>query len=69
MNKRIETVDDLSPAHAGGGNLDQPVILQRKSRRLGIEYDDIVFYQPKRTRFRAIGERLVCFNHIVGSTG
>ena len=69
MNKSIESLYHLATAHAGRRYLNQLIVLQRKSGRLGIENNHIIFYQSKRTRFRAIGERLVCFDHIIGCTG
>ena len=69
MNEGVKPLHHLATAHAGCRYFNQLVILQRKTGRLGIENDYIIFYQSKRTRFRAIGERLVCFDHIIGSTG
>ena len=57
MHECIETVNDLAARKAGRGNLNQLIVLHRKTRGLGIEDDDILFDEAERLRLSALGER------------
>ena len=57
MHECIETVNDLAARKAGRGNLNQLIVLHRKTCGLGIEDDDILLDKPERLRLGTLGER------------
>ena len=57
MHEGIEAVDDLTARKTGRRDLDQLIVLHRKTRGLGIEDDDVLFDEAKRLGFGALGKR------------
>ena len=57
MHEGIEAVDDLAARKTGRRDLDQLVVLHRKTRGLGIEDDNIFLDETKRLGFGALGKR------------
>ena len=56
MHKGVKAVNDLTARKAGCGNLNQLIILHRKTRGLGIEDDDILLDKPERLRLGTLGK-------------
>ena len=57
MHKGIEAVNDLAARESGRGNLNQLIVLHRKTRGLGVEDDDILLDKTERLRLGALGKR------------
>ena len=57
MHKGVKAVNDLAARKAGRGNLNQFIVLHRKTRGLGIEDDDILLDKPERLRLGTLGKR------------
>ena len=57
MHEGIETVDDLAARKTGRRDLDQLVVLHRKTCGLGIEDNYIFLDKTERLRFGAFGKR------------
>ena len=57
MHEGIEAVDDLAARKTGRRDLDQLVVLHRKTRGLGIEDNHIFLDKAEGLRFGAFGKR------------
>ena len=57
MHEGIEAVDDLAARKAGRRDLDQLIVLHRKTRGLGIEDDHIFLDKAEGLRFGSLGKR------------
>ena len=57
MHEGIEAVDNLAARKAGSRDLNQFIVLHRKTRGLGIEDDNIFLDETKRLGFGALGKR------------
>ena len=57
MHEGIEAVDDLAARKTGRRDLDQLVVLHRKTRGLGIEDNHIFLDKAEGLRFGAVGKR------------
>ena len=57
MHEGIEAVDDLAARKTGRRDLDQLVVLHRKTRGLGVEDNHIFLDEAEGLRFGAVGKR------------
>lgn len=57
VHEGIEPVDDLAARKTGSRDLNQFIVLHRKTRGLGIEDDYVLLDEAKRLRLSALGER------------
>ena len=62
MHKRVKAVNDLAARKTGRGNLDKFVVLDRKTRGLGIEDDNILLDKAKRLCAGTLGKRCIGIN-------